>query len=80
MDSGPGTPTTRKLSVSVQLSDENDYEGGQLLINDGNVLAASLEQGSINVFPSYLQHTVTEVTKGNRWAIVIWIHGSDRFK
>ena len=44
------------------------------------VLAASFEQGSINVFPSYLQHTVTEVTKGNRWAIVIWIHGSDRFK
>ena len=80
MDSGTGTSTTRKLSVSVQLSDENDYEGGELLINNGNVLPASFEQGSINVFPSYLQHTVTEVTKGNRWAIVIWIHGSDRFK
>tara|TARA_R110001592_G_scaffold52138_4_gene159757 strand:- start:219 stop:1424 length:1206 start_codon:yes stop_codon:yes gene_type:complete len=80
MDSGPGTSTTRKLSVSVQLSDENDYEGGELLINNGNVLPASFEQGSINIFPSYLQHTVTEVTKGNRWAIVIWIHGTDRFK
>lgn len=80
MDSGPGTSTTRKLSVSVQLSDTKDYEGGQLLINDGNILPASFEQGSINIFPSYLQHTVTEVTKGDRWAIVIWIHGSDRFK
>ena len=80
MDCGPGSSTNRKLSVSVQLSDEKDYEGGELLINDGNIRAASFEQGSINIFPSYLLHTVTEVTKGDRWAIVIWVHGSDRFK
>tara|TARA_R110002074_G_scaffold63044_11_gene151477 strand:+ start:7203 stop:8396 length:1194 start_codon:yes stop_codon:yes gene_type:complete len=80
MDCGKGSSTNRKLSVSVQLSSKEDYEGGELLINDGSIVAASFEQGSINIFPSYLQHTVTEVTKGNRWAIVIWIHGSDRFK
>ena len=80
MDCGPGSSTNRKLSVSVQLSNEKDYEGGELLVNDGNIKVASFEQGSINIFPSYLTHTVTEVTKGDRWAIVIWIHGSDRFK
>lgn len=80
LDTGIGDSTNRKLSVSVQLSEEASYKGGELLVNDGNIRVGSFEQGSINVFPSYLSHTVTEVTEGDRWAIVIWVHGSDRFK
>ena len=80
MDTGPGPSANRKLSVSVQLSKDTDYKGGELLVNDGNIHPGCFDQGSINVFPSFLQHTVTEVTEGDRWAIVIWIHGSDRFK
>lgn len=80
VDTGPGSSTNRKLSVSVQLSDPKNYKGGELLVNDGNIKVGSFTRGSINIFPSYLLHTVTEVTEGDRWAIVIWIHGSDRFK
>ena len=38
------------------------------------------EQGSITFFPSYLLHRVSPVTKGERWVIVVWVHGSNRFK
>jgi len=32
------------------------------------------------MFPSYMLHRVTPITSGERWAMVIWVHGSDRFK
>ena len=31
-----------------------------------------LPQGSIVIFPSYLWHRVTPVTKGVRYSLVIW--------
>lgn len=80
-DNGPGHASKRKISVSVMLSDENDYEGGNLLVNNyGTVISCTKEQGSINMFPSFLLHTVTPVQKGDRWVLVIWIHGSQRFR
>lgn len=80
-DVGEGPASRRKLSVSVMLSDESDYEGGDLIINNyGANIVTCKEKGSINMFPSYLTHTVTPVTKGDRWVIVIWIHGTQRFR
>ena len=32
-------------------------------------------QGSIIVFPSYMYHQVTPVTKGNRYSLVLWALG-----
>lgn len=81
VDIGEGSAANRKISVSVILSDERDYEGGDLIINSmGNNINTSKETGSIHMFPSYMLHTVTPVTKGDRWVLVIWIHGSQRFK
>lgn len=81
VDIGAGNASTRKISVSVQLSDPNSYEGGDLVINDNGVIINTIkEQGCINMFPSYALHQVTPVTKGERWVIVIWVHGSQRFK
>ena len=68
----------RKLSFSVQLTDPNLYEGGDLQFHMGNMggpVAASRELGSINIFPSFWLHEVTEVTKGNRCSLVGWVHG-----
>jgi len=80
-DVGPGHAATRKISASVMLSSENEYEGGDLIIdNYGNKVVASKEIGSVNMFPSFLPHTVTPVTKGDRWVLVIWVHGRNRFK
>lgn len=81
VDIGNGEAATRKISISVMLTDPSEYEGGDLILNNfGSIINSSREQGSINLFPSYLPHTVTPVTKGSRWVLVIWVHGSQRFK
>jgi len=80
-DVGPGTSASRKLSMSLMLSPEDSYVGGDLIVNDhGVIVKGCREQGSINMFPSYALHTVEPVTRGERWVLVIWVHGSQRFK
>lgn len=81
VDVGTGNAATRKISASLMLSPENSYEGGDLIINDhGNIINSCREQGSINMFPSYILHKVTPVTSGERWVLVIWINGVHRFR
>ena len=63
----------RKLSAVLMLSDENDYEGGLLEIKNAEI--PKLKQGTIVIFPSYTQHRVTKVTKGNRFTAVAWAVG-----
>ena len=68
----------RKLSVVIQLNDPSDYEGGKFEFNIGgeNFSPEGFEKkGSIIVFPSFLKHRVTEVTKGTRNSLVSWILG-----
>lgn len=66
----------RKLSVIIQLSEPTDYQGGKLEIIDGSqVIPGHSELGSINVFPSFLNHRVTPITMGQRYAIVTWAIG-----
>ena len=81
IDAGHGASATRKLSVVVPLSKRTDYDGGNLLVNNnGNEMQAIMERGSISTFPSFCLHKVEPVTSGERWSLVIWIHGPDRFK
>ncbi len=70
-------PYNRKLSMSIQLSDPDDYEGGDFQFEDGlNPLPKeSREKGSILIFPSFYMHEVTPVTKGTRHCLVTWIEG-----
>ena len=74
----------RKLSVTVSLTDNETYEGGNLKFDWGehaeteNRFHECIEirpRGSIIVFPSYYHHQVTPVTKGTRYSLVIWYHG-----
>jgi PKHD-type hydroxylase len=67
----------RKLSFVVQLSDENDYDGGQFEILDSEpAQIAPKQQGTLFAFPSYTLHRVTPVTKGTRYSLVGWITGT----
>ena len=76
LDIGNTCNSTRKLSISIQLSSENDYKGGELTIRNKNVdKIASKKQGTLIVFPSYILHKVEPVTKGNRKALIIWFKG-----
>jgi len=66
----------RKLSVSVQLTDENSYEGGDLLMHTGSTpYKTTRKKGSVIAFPSYTLHEVTPVTKGTRHSLVAWAVG-----
>lgn len=81
IDAGSGEPVHRKISFTAQLSDSNDYEGCELIINNhGGNIVGTKEKGSIHLFPSYMPHKVNPITKGTRYALVIWIHGSRRFR
>lgn len=80
VDVGTGQASKRKLSIVCMLSDPAEYEGGKLLVNNGIEVECINTKGSINMFPSYMLHTVTPVTKGERWVLVIWVHGSQRFR
>ena len=67
----------RKLSFTLQLSDPDDYEGGnvQLLDETGKSYIAPRQRGCIILFDSRTQHRVLKVTKGTRKSIVGWVVG-----
>lgn len=70
------TCSHRKISVVVQLSDENDYEGGDLEFFTGpEVVTTSKVKGTLILFPSYLIHRVTPVHSGVRQSLVSWVSG-----
>ena len=73
-DLGAGIFSARKLSISVQLSDTDDYEGGELEFMESTEPAPK-EIGSLIVFPSYHQHRVKPVTSGLRRSMVCWASG-----
>jgi len=76
-DIGPGIPSQRKVSITVQLSEDNEYEGGDLEIWQGGKVVQSCQRGAgvVVVFPSYMMHRVTKVTKGTRRSFVLWVGG-----
>lgn len=78
LDIGPGKASVRKLSVTVQLSAAGDYDGGDLELWKTD--AADREQGTVIIFPSYLVHGVTPVTRGVRRSLVMWCIGTTPFR
>jgi PKHD-type hydroxylase len=86
-EDGPRNNKIRKLSVTVSLSDPATYEGGDLEFDfrDGehSLNVQNIEvcdkikpRGSLVVFPSFVWHRVTPVTKGTRYSLVIWNLGN----
>ena len=66
----------RKLSFTLQLSDPNEYEGGELSLIAGDIPnIMSKEQGHVVIFPSYVLHEVMPITKGTRYSLVSWVTG-----
>ena len=67
----------RKLSISIQLTNPEDYEGGELKLYDGeeNGTVMDKSQGTLILFPSYVLHEVMPVTKGERNSLVTWVTG-----
>lgn len=76
-DIGPGSASLRKVSITVQLSEADEYEGGDLEMWQGgsSVHVAPRGAGVVFIFPSYMMHRVTKVTKGTRRSFVLWVGG-----
>ena len=76
----------RKLSVTLSLSDEKDYKGGELEFDLRNkdpdkkrnttICKEIRPKGSLVVFPSFVWHRVCPVKKGSRYSLVIWNLGT----
>lgn len=75
VDLGPGSTSARKLSMSVQLSDASEYAGGALEFINIPSHPEAARRGTAIVFPSYLAHRVTPVTRGVRRSLVGWAYG-----
>jgi PKHD-type hydroxylase len=66
----------RKLSISIQLSSSEDYEGGELALHISNEpTIMGKELGKLIAFPSYTLHEVIPITKGTRYSLVCWVSG-----
>ena len=74
-DLAAGQVSTRKLSISVQLSAPGDYEGGDLEMCPHGTIDEFRGLGNALAFPSYIPHRVLPVTSGVRTAMVVWVHG-----
>jgi PKHD-type hydroxylase len=66
----------RKISITVQLSDKDEYEGGYLEMKTGpKDLITPKEKGLSIIFPSFMLHRVNKVKTGLRRSLVLWISG-----
>lgn len=69
------TDLDRKLSLTIQLSCPSSYIGGHLEFDSFTTTADLKQKGSLTIFPAYLRHRVSPVTKGHRIALVAWVKG-----
>lgn len=80
-DSTPGLTYSenlvRKLTMVIQLTDSDEYEGGDVEFMSGRMYneTAPRGKGSIVIFPSYVMHRVTPIISGTRNSLVTWFMG-----
>ena len=74
-DIGGDDTAARKLSLTIQLSDPADYDGGNLQFHGADDLPAARGRGCVTIFPAYLAHQVSPVTRGLRRSLVAWAYG-----
>ena len=71
---GKHQPPVRKISMTLLLSPEHEFQGGELeFMQKGKT--AKLKQGQAIFFASWLQHRVKPVTRGERKSLVMWFGG-----
>lgn len=67
------------IAITVFLSDPKSYDGGELTMNmSGMEYAFKLEAGSTIAYPANTLHCVTPITRGVRYAAVIWVQSQIR--
>jgi len=68
----------RKVTISLQLSGPDDYEGCELQVRAGNKIdVAPKERGTLIAFPANVLHQVTPIRSGLRRSLVVWAVGPE---
>jgi PKHD-type hydroxylase len=71
---GGGDPVRTDISATLFLSDPDEYDGGELIIDDiYGAHTVKLPAGHMVLYPSSSLHQVTAVTRGRRLASFFWI-------
>lgn len=67
----------RKINIIVQLSNESEYEGGDLSIGYKNAVVVPKTIGTAVIFPANYFHTVSKITNGSRYSLISHIWGPE---
>jgi PKHD-type hydroxylase len=74
IDPTDGEPVRTDVSVTLFLSDEDEYDGGELVVEDAyGAHEVKLPAGDAIVYPSTSLHRVEPVTRGVRIASFLWV-------
>tara|TARA_R110002012_G_scaffold274643_2_gene460972 strand:+ start:747 stop:1331 length:585 start_codon:yes stop_codon:yes gene_type:complete len=68
-------PPVRKISMTILLSPQHEFEGGDLEFMTKGNKPEQLIQGQAIFFCSMLRHRVSKVKKGKRQSLVMWFGG-----
>jgi len=76
---GTGVKLRTDLSATLFVSAPQDYDGGELLIEDAHgVQKVKLPAGDMILYPATTLHRVTPVTRGARLASFFWVQSMVR--
>jgi predicted 2-oxoglutarate/Fe(II)-dependent dioxygenase YbiX len=76
-DSGPSYPNRYKTMI-IQLSDESEYEGGELCIfGEECEIKVSKDIGNVIIFDSSIEHCANKIIEGVRYSMVLWLSIDD---
>lgn len=76
---GHAEPVRTDLSATLFLSDPDEYEGGELVIEDTyGTHGVKLPAGHLVLYPGTSLHKVTPVTRGARTASFFWVQSMVR--
>lgn len=70
----------RKISCSLVLNNPDEYTGGDFILSDivnqqQINFKEKLTKGDLLIFPSFIPHTIEELTSGHRYSATAWIEG-----
>ena len=68
-------PPVRKISMTLILSEDHEYEGGDLHLLE-NKAGTRVAPGHAIFFASFIRHKVAPITKGVRKSLVMWFGGT----
>ena len=67
------------LSATLFLTDPDDYDGGELIVEDTyGEHAVKLAAGDMILYPASSLHRVAPITRGSRWAAFFWVQSMIR--